>query len=176
MADQTWNIDLAHSGIHFSVRHMVIAKVRGTFNKWSGSIVLDEANPKAARVEVKIDATSLDTAEDKRDTHLRSPDFFDTSKFGEILFKSKAVDAQGSHYKVTGDLTMHGVTREVTLEAEREGAGKDPWGNDRLAFSARASLNRTDFGLKWNQALETGGLLVGEKVDFEIEVSAVRAK
>jgi polyisoprenoid-binding protein YceI len=176
MATQTWNIDTAHSGVHFSVRHMVIAKVRGSFTKWSGTIVLDDADFARSSLEAKIDASSIDTAEEKRDGHLKSPDFFDVAKFPEITFKSKRIEGTPEKFKVVGDLSLHGVTKEVVLEAERNGTGKDPWGNERQGFSAHTSIHRGDFGLKWNQALETGGVLVGEKIDIELEVSAVKAK
>src|SRR5688572_28880706 len=129
----TWNIDTSHSGAHFSVRHMVIAKVRGSFDRWQGTIELDEANPLAAKVSVRIDATSIDTREEKRDTHLRSADFFDVEKYPELTFESTKVEKAGDdRYRVTGNLTIHGVTKEVVLDAESLGAGKDPWGNDRI--------------------------------------------
>jgi len=172
----TWNIDTSHSSIHFSVRHMMIAKVRGAFNAWSGSIAFDDANVSASKIQGEIDVASIDTAEPKRDGHLKSPDFFDAEKFPKITFASKKLEGSADKFKVVGDLTLHGVTKEVSFDVAREGAGKDPWGNQRVAFSARGSLNRTDFGLKWNQALEAGGVLVGEKVDFEIEISAIQGK
>ena len=172
----TWNIDTSHSGINFSVRHMVIAKVRGTFNRFSGTVELDDANPAASKVSVRIDATSIDTREEKRDAHLRSADFFDVENHPELTFTSTKIEKlDGDDYRVTGDLTIHGVTKEVVLDAESLGAGKDPWGNDRIAFSATTSVNRKDFGLTWNQALETGGVLVGEKIEIALDVQAVKA-
>src|SRR6188768_771395 len=172
----TWNIDTSHSGIHFSVRHMVIAKVRGAFDRFSGVVELDEANPEASKVSVRIEAASIDTREEKRDAHLRSADFFDVEKYPELTFTSTKIEKLGGDdYRVTGDLTIHGVTKEVVLDAESLGAGKDPWGNDRIAFSAKTAVNRKDFGLTWNQALETGGVLVGEKIEISLDVQAVKA-
>jgi polyisoprenoid-binding protein YceI len=173
----TYNIDNSHSDVGFSVRHMVFAKVRGHFTKWSAQLVFDSADSSKSSVDVSIDASSIDTRDGQRDGHLRSPDFLDAEKFPKITFKSKFVEKAGDkHYKVTGDLTIRGVTKEVPLDVEELGRGKDPWGNDRVAFAAKTTINRTDFGLKWNQALETGGLLVGEKVDIEIDVEAVAGK
>jgi polyisoprenoid-binding protein YceI len=175
MAKQTWNVDTSHSGLHFSVRHMMIAKVRGSFNQWSGVITLDDDFAKSS-VQMSAEVKSIDTGEAKRDGHLVSPDFFDAEKFPKLTFTSKRVEGKGGSFKVAGDLTLHGVTKEVTLEVSSEGSGKDPWGNERQGFSARGHIQRSDFGLKWNQALETGGVLVGEKVDIEVEISAVKAK
>ncbi len=172
-----YTIDTSHSDISFSVRHMVFAKVRGHFGKWSATLAFDAAAPGKSSVEVSIDVASIDTREAQRDGHLKSADFFDAEKFPKITFKSKQVEAAGAgHYKVAGDLTMHGVTKGVTLDVEETGRGKDPWGNSRVGFVAKGSLVRADYGLKWNQALETGGVLVGEKVEIEIEVEAVEAK
>lgn len=169
----TWNIDTSHSGIHFTVRHMVFAKVHGRFSKWTATFALDEANLAASKVTVDIDAASIDTAEEKRDGHLKSPDFLDVANHPKVTFVSKSVEGGGDSFKVKGDLTVRGATKEVTLDVEKTGAGKDPWGNARIAFTAKTSINRKDFGLTWNQALEAGGVLVGEKVDIEIEVQAV---
>lgn len=176
MATTTWNIDPSHSSIGFSVRHLVIAKVHGRFGTFSGTITLDDDLARS-RVDVKIDAASLDTREEKRDGHLRSADFFDVEKFPHLTFVGKSVEVAGGKAKsLTGDLTIHGVTRAVTLAVDDLGRAKDPWGNERVAFEAKGSIDRKDFGLKWNQALETGGVLVGEKVDLSIEVQAVLAK
>jgi polyisoprenoid-binding protein YceI len=174
MAD-SWNIDTSHSHVTFMVRHMVFAKVRGRFTKWSGQLALDPQNLAASKVDVKIDAASVDTGEAQRDGHLKSPDFLDVAQFPEIAFKSRKVESKGpGKARIIGDLTVHGQTREVVLEAELSGRGKDPWGNERVGFSAETAIDRTDFGLKWNQALEAGGVLVGTKVDIEIEVQAVK--
>jgi polyisoprenoid-binding protein YceI len=172
----TWNIDTSHSGVHFTVRHMVIAKVRGAFDRWGGTFELDPANPAASRVSVRIDAASINTREEKRDAHLRSADFFDVEKYPELRFESTKVEKiDDASYRVTGDLTIHGVTREVVLDAESLGEGKDPWGNERTVFQAQTAINRKDFGLSWNQALETGGVLVGEKVEISLDIEAVKA-
>jgi polyisoprenoid-binding protein YceI len=172
----TWNIDKAHSGVHFTVRHMVIAKVRGSFDRWQGVIELDEKNPAASKVSVRIDAASIDTREEKRDAHLRSADFFDVEKYPELTFEStKVAKLSDDRYQVTGALTIHDITKEVVLDAEALGTGKDPWGNERVAFQAQTSINRKDFGLTWNQALETGGVLVGDKVEISLDVQALKA-
>jgi polyisoprenoid-binding protein YceI len=172
----TYSIDNAHSDVGFSVRHMVFAKVRGHFTKWSANLSFDPANPTASSFDVEIDAASIDTREPQRDGHLKSPDFLDVIKYPTITFKSRRVEGAGpKKYTAIGDLTVHGVSREVALEVEELGGGKDPWGNQRVLFNAKTSINRTDFGLKWNQALEAGGVLVGEKVEIEIDVEAVAA-
>ncbi|KFA92400.1 YceI family protein [Archangium violaceum] len=177
MANATWNIDTTHSGIHFSVRHMVISKVRGSFRKFSGSVSLDEQDPTASSVSVRIDTASIDTGVQQRDDHLRSPDFFDAEKFPVISFESTKVEkSPDSGLRVTGKLTIRDITREVVLEAEQLGVGKDPWGNIKAAFEAKTSIDRRDFGLKWNQALETGGVLVGEKIEIALEIQAVKAQ
>ncbi len=174
MANNPWDIDVTHSAIHFWVRHMIISKVHGRFAKWTGSIELDEQDLTRSTVDVRIDAASIDTQVADRDTHLKSADFLDVAKYPELTFKSKRIEKAGGGYRVIGDLGLHGVTREVTLEAEFAGIGKDPWGNQRAGFSAKASLDRRDYGLVWNAALETGGVLVGEKVEITIELEAVK--
>jgi polyisoprenoid-binding protein YceI len=171
----TWNIDTSHSGVHFSVRHMVIAKVRGAFDRWQGTIHFDEQNPTASKVSVRIESASINTREDKRDGHLRSADFFDVEQYPELTFESTKVEKVGDRYRVTGALTIHGVTKEVALDAELLGSGKDPWGNQRVAFQAAITINRKDYGLNWNQALEAGGVLVGENVEISLDVQAVKA-
>ncbi|HVG61368.1 MAG TPA: YceI family protein [Hyalangium sp.] len=177
MASATWNIDTTHSAIHFTARHMVIAKVRGSFRRYSGTVSLDEQDLTASSVSVRIDAASIDTGVEQRDNHLRSADFFDVEKFPAITFQSTKVEkSSGTGLRVTGNLTMRDVTREVVLEAEQLGIGKDPWGNVKVAFEAKTSVDRRDFGLKWNQALETGGVLVGEKVEISLEIQAVKAQ
>jgi polyisoprenoid-binding protein YceI len=174
MATDRWDIDVAHSAIHFWARHMVISKVHGRFARWTGALALDPQDLSRSSVDVRIDAASIDTQVADRDAHLRSPDFLDVAKHPEIAFRSRRVEQAGSGLRVVGELTLHGVTREVTLEAEFAGTGKDPWGNERAGFSAKASLDRRDYGLVWNAALETGGVLVGEKVELAIELEAVR--
>ncbi len=169
-----WDIDIGHSAIHFLVRHMVISKVHGRFARWSGAIELDEKDPTRSSVDVRIETASIDTQVADRDTHLRSPDFLDVARYPQMTFRSKRIEKAGARYRVVGDLDLHGVVREVALEAEFAGTGKDPWGNERAGFSAKASLDRRDFGLVWNAALETGGVLVGETVEISIELEAVK--
>jgi polyisoprenoid-binding protein YceI len=171
-----WNLDTAHSGIHFSVQHMVFSKVRGRFAKYRGSIRIEDTEMTRSAVEVTIDAASIDTGEPARDTHLRSADFFDVEKFPELQFKSKRIEqVSQERYRVVGDLTIRDVTREVSLDVEYGGRAKDPWGNERIGFTAKTSLDRKDFGLTWSQLLETGGVLVGDRIDIELEVQGVRA-
>jgi len=171
-----WNIDTVHSGINFSVRHMVVSKVRGRFTKYSGTLAIDDADLTRSVVEATIDAASIDTGTAQRDTHLRSPDFLDVERFPEIRFRGTRIDkVADDRYHLVGDLTIRDVTREVSLEVEYGGQAKDPWGNARIGFVAKATLDRKDFGLLWNQVLEAGGVLVGDRVDIELEVQAVRA-
>jgi polyisoprenoid-binding protein YceI len=176
MATATWNLDVTHSAIHFFVRHMVISKVHGRFARWAGTVQLDEQDLTRSSVDVRIEAASIDTQVADRDAHLRSADFLDAAKHPEIRFTSRRIERDGEGYRVVGDLDLHGVVREVTLAAEFAGLGKDPWGNTRAGFSAKAALDRRDFGLVWNAALETGGVLVGEKVEIAIELEAVKAQ
>jgi polyisoprenoid-binding protein YceI len=174
MATQRWDIDVGHSAIHFWVRHMVISKVHGRFARWSGTIELDPTDLTRSKVDVRIEAASIDTQVADRDAHLRSADFLDVARHPEIAFRSKRIEKAGAGHRVVGDLSIRGVVREVTLEAEYAGTGKDPWGNERAGFSARTALDRRDFGLVWNAALEAGGVLVGEKVEISIELEAVK--
>jgi polyisoprenoid-binding protein YceI len=176
MATTTWTIDASHSGIHFSVRHLVIAKVRGKFTSFKGALELDEADLKRSKVDVSIDIASVNTAEDKRDAHLRSADFFDAEKFPTATFKSTSITQSGDEYLVKGDLSLHGVSREVELRATFEGKGKDPWGGERAAFQAKTTINREDWGMKFNMPLEGGGVVVGTKIELDLEVEAVKAK
>jgi polyisoprenoid-binding protein YceI len=172
---EKWEIDGSHSGIHFSVRHLVVANVRGQFARWSGSVVAEDGDLARASVNAVIDASSIDTRVADRDTHLKSPDFLDVANYPEITFKSKRVDKQSDEaLRVTGDLTIRGVTREVVLEVEYAGRTKDPSGNERAGFTAKTAIDRKDFGLTWNQVLEAGGVMVGDRVAIEIEVEAVR--
>jgi polyisoprenoid-binding protein YceI len=175
MALGTWNIDPSHSAIAFTVRHLVVSRTRGRFTRWSGRLRFDPENPTASSVEVNIEPASVDTADAERDAHLRSPDFFDVEKFPTASFRStKVEDRGGGRYRVSGDFTLHGVTRPVVLEVVYEGSGKDPWGGERAGFTASASIDRKQFGLEWNKALETGGLLVGEKVDLTLEIETIK--
>ena len=172
----TWSIDAGHSAVHFGVRHMMFTKIRGRFTRWSGELRLDPSELPSSRVEVTIDAGSIDTGDAQRDAHLKSADFLDVERFPEVTFRSTKVEDLGEgKLRVSGELTIRGVTRPVVLDTEYAGRVKDPWGNDRAGFAARAAIDRTDFGLRWNQTLETGGLLVGNKVEIELELEAVAA-
>lgn len=175
MPQQIYEIDPAHSSAHFSVRHMMVSNVRGQFTKVSGTIKFDSANPTNSSVEATIDATSIDTHDSQRDTHLKSGDFFDVGKFSTLTFQSKRIEVHSGGGKVTGNLTMHGVTEEITLDVEGPTPeNKDPWGKYRIGLSATTKLSRKDFGLTWNSTLETGGVLVGDEVKITIDIEAVR--
>ena len=172
-ATGTWTIDPSHSEVGFSVRHLGISRTRGRFGGFTGAItVADE--PTASSVAVEIDAASIDTKDAGRDEHLRSADFFDAAQHPTITFRSTGVEARGERWAVTGELSIRGVTRTVVLDTELDGLANDPWGGERVAFRATTEVNREDFGLTWNAALETGGLLVGKTVKIELEVEAVR--
>ena len=176
MTTQTWNLDTTHSSIAFTVRHMVVAKVHGRFSRFEGTLTLPESGELAgATAEVSIDAASIDTQVEARDNHLRSADFFDVERFPRITFRSRGLTQKGNTVRIQGDLTLHGVTRPVELETEYLGRMTDPFGTERVAFSASTRIDRKDFGLTWNQALEAGGVLVGERIDITLEVQAVKA-
>ena len=171
----TWSIDPAHSHVEFAVKHMMIATVKGRFGVVHGSVQTDDADPAKGLAEIEIDVDSIDTREPQRDAHLRSADFFDVEKFPKITFRSNRVtDVAGDRFKLSGDLTIHGVTREVTLDVTSEGRGRDPWGGERAGFSATTKIKRSEFGLTWNQALETGGLLVSDDVRISLDVEIVK--
>lgn len=171
----TYTIDPAHSSANFSVRHMMVTNVRGAFRKLAGAIVYDPENPADSSVEATIDATSINTNEDQRDAHLRSADFFHVEQYPTIEFKSRKVEPDGDELKVTGDLTIRGATRPVTLRVEAPTAEtKDAFGNVRIGLSATTRIKRSDFGLTWNAVLEAGGLAVGDDVKIELEVSAIK--
>jgi polyisoprenoid-binding protein YceI len=173
-----WKLDPAHTLAEFEARHMMLTKVRGQFNEVSGELVVDEENPENSRVEVEIDARSIDSRSTDRDTHLRSADFLDVEKHPKITFRSKRVEGAhgdpGDEFRVVGDLTIRGETREVELDARFEGYGEDPWGGERAGFSATTTIDRREWGLEWNQALETGGVLVSHDLKIRLEVQAVR--
>jgi polyisoprenoid-binding protein YceI len=171
----TFEIDPVHSHVGFSVRHMMVAKVRGRFTSVSGTIQVAD-DPTASSVEVDIDAASIDTRDDTRDGHLRSPDFLDVETYPKLTFRSAGVTVKGTgSFAVPGELTIHGVTRPVELEVTYEGMNpKDPFGMQRLGFTAETEIDREDFGLTWNQVLETGGVMVGKNVKIELEIEAVR--
>ena len=174
-AQTTWTIDPAHSQVEFAVRHLMISTVRGRFAGVTGTVVADEGDLSTAQVDVTIDVHTIDTREAQRDAHLKSADFFDAEKFPVLTFKSTRVtDVKGARFKLVGDLTMHGVTREVTLDVTSEGRGKDPWGGERAGYSAVARVNRSDFGLTWNQVLETGGIAVGDEIKIALDLELIK--
>ena len=173
----TWNIDPAHSVAEFKVKHMMISNVKGQFSAVSGALTYDEADITKSKIEASIDAASINTREPQRDTHLKSADFFDVEKFPTLTFASTRVTKKSDdELEVEGDLTIHGVTRNVRFAVEGPtAAGKDPWGNTRIGLSATTKINRKDYGLTWNAALETGGILVGEDVTITLDVQFVKA-
>ena len=173
----TWTIDAAHTEAGFAVKHLMISTVRGRFGALAGTVSFDPDDLSTGSADVTIDVTSIDTREAKRDEHLRSADFFETDKFPALTFKSRRVQAvKGNAFQLVGDLTIKGVTREVILDAESHGLQNDPWGGERAGFSARTAINRKDFGLVWNVALETGGIVVGEDVKITLDVELVKTK
>jgi len=171
-----WKLDPAHSAAHFSVRHLMISNVRGEFTKIGGSVLLNPADPTKSSVEVTIDAGSLSTREPQRDEHLRSADFFDVAKYPTLTFRSKRIEKLGEEFfKVTGDLTIHGVTKEVTFDIEGPTPSvKDPWGNVRAGITGTTKINRKDFGLVWNALTESGGVMVGDEVKINIEAELIQ--
>ena len=173
----TWNIDPAHSIAEFKVKHMMIAKVKGQFSKVSGALVLDESDLGNSRIEASIEAASIHTRDDQRDAHLKSADFFHVEQFPTLHFKSKGISiVRDGELSVEGELSIRGVTRRVHLTVEGPTPPtKDPWGNTRVAISAITKINRKDFGLTWNAALETGGILVGDEVTITLDVEFVKA-
>lgn len=172
----SYAIDPAHSSVHFSVRHLMVSNVRGEFTKLSGTVKFDSERPENSTVEATIDANSISTRDPQRDAHLKSADFLDVEKFPTIVFRSRKIEQHSGGAKVTGDLTVHGVTREIALDVEGPTPEiKDPWGKLRFGASATAKLNRKDFGLTWNAALETGGVMVGDELKITIDVEVVRA-
>jgi polyisoprenoid-binding protein YceI len=169
-----FQIDNSHSEIQFSVRHMMVSKVRGVFEKWGGEIALNPANPAATTVDITIDAASINTKDAQRDGHLRSADFLNVEQFPTIHFKSTKVELTGDNTaKLHGDLTIVGVSKPVTLNVEYQGNAKSPWGVVSYGFSASTKINREDWGLTWNAALETGGWLVGKEIQIDIETELV---
>ena len=171
----TWDIDPAHSRLGFAARHAMVATVRGGFDVFSGEIHIDQADPTASTATVEIDPASLSTGNTQRDDHLRSPDFLDVDSFPTITFRSTAVERlDDDRYRMHGELTIKGVAKPVALELDFQGSSPDPFGNIRGGFEGRATINRKDWGLSWNVAIEGGGILVGEKVKLELDVSAVK--
>jgi polyisoprenoid-binding protein YceI len=175
-ATTTWNIDPAHSVAEFKVKHMMISNVKGQFTRMKGVLTLNEADPAKSTIEATIEAASIQTRDEQRDGHLKSAEFFDVEKFPTLTFKSTKVTPTGDgEHKVAGDLIIHGVTRNVVFTVEGPTApGKDPWGNIRRGLSATTKINRKDFGLTWNAALETGGVLVGDEITITLDVQFIK--
>lgn len=174
----TWNLDPAHSAAEFKVKHMMISNVKGTFRGLKGVLKLDEADAARSRITASAEVSTLSTGDEQRDSHLKSGDFFDAAKYPQLTFTSTAVKSEGGgEYQVTGELTMHGVTRPVTFAVEGLSTpGKDPWGNLRIGLSATTKINRKDYGLTWNSALETGGVLVGDEVTITIDAQFIKGQ
>ena len=176
MATKTWQLDPAHSNVEFAVKHLMIATVRGRFGNVSGSVQVDESNPLSAKIDVTIDPASIDTRQEQRDAHLRSPDFFDVAQYPNIRFVGKRLEGDpADEFRIIGDLTIRGVTKEIAVNVTNEGQGIDPWGNLRAGFSASAKIDRREFGLTWNQALETGGVVVANEIKVSVDAELFRA-
>jgi polyisoprenoid-binding protein YceI len=170
-----WRVDPTHSNIEFAVKHLMISTVRGRFTEVDGTVTFDEAQPSKSRVEVSIKAASIDTRTADRDTHLRSADFLDVERYPEVSFRSTRVEPAGAdRFTIAGDLTIHGATRPVSLDVTHEGRGKDPWGGERMGFTGTTTIDRRDYGLIWNQALQNGGWVVGHEVKIRLEIELVR--
>jgi polyisoprenoid-binding protein YceI len=173
MALTKWAVDTAHSSIDFSVKHMMVSRTKGTFHNFEASVEADPSDLTTANIEVAIDLDSIDTRNNDRDNHLKSADFFDVENYPKITFKSTDIKkTDDGEYDVTGDMTIHGTTKPVTLNVEFEGQGKDPWGNEVAGFSGEGKIKRSDFGLTYNAALETGGVLIGDDVKISIQIEA----
>lgn len=171
----TYQLDPSHSSATFSVKHMMIAKVHGGFEKMSGKLEYDSSQPEKSQVQVVIEANSINTREPQRDAHLKSADFFDVEKYQQIIFKSTHLSRSADMWKVVGDLTLHGVTQTISLEMENPSAEmKDPWGNVKMGVSGTTQIKRKDFGLVWNAALETGGVLVGDEVKINLDIQFIK--
>lgn len=172
----TWDIDPTHTNIEFGIRHLMISTVKGRFAQANGTVTFDKADPSALAVDVTIDVASIDTRQEQRDAHLRSPDFFDAGKFPSIRFMGTRLEGDvDGEFTLTGDLTIRDVTKPTVLRVSSEGRVRDPWGNDRAGFSATGKIDRRAFGLTWNQALEAGGFVVGDEVKISIDIELTRA-
>ncbi len=172
----TWTLDATHTRVGFTARHAMVTKVRGSFTELAGTANLDAENPSASSVDLTIEVASINTGNDQRDEHLRTNDFFDVAAYPQIRFVSTGVEAAGGEdYRLTGDLTIKGITKPVTVDFEFTGLATDPWGNQRAGFEGKATINRKDWGVSFNAALETGGVLVSEKINLEFDISAIRA-
>jgi polyisoprenoid-binding protein YceI len=177
MALMRWNVDKAHSDLTFRVRHMVIARVRGTFGQWEADLEIDPDDLESSHIEVRVDTASIDTREDSRDAHLRSPDFFHVEEHPQMVFRSTRVERHADErLRVWGDLTIRDITKEIPLEVHHSGRLTDPWGKDRIGFEARGEIDRKAFGLVWNAPIETGGMLVGDKVEISVDLEATAAE
>ena len=170
----TWVIDPAHTSIAFSARHAMVAKVRGNFTAFEGQFSIDAANIAASAAAITIQAASIDTDNADRDGHLKSADFLDVEQFPTLTFTSTSVSQSGSTYNVTGDLSIHGITKQITVPFELVGVSQDPWGNTKIGFEAETEISRKDFGLTWNAALETGGVLVSDTIKLSLDVEATK--
>jgi polyisoprenoid-binding protein YceI len=171
----TWAIDASHTAVEFSVRHMMVSSTKGRFTGVAGTLIVDEQNPENSSADVTIDASTVDTREERRDAHLRSADFLEVETYPEITFKTtRIVPEKSDRYKIYGDLTVHGVTQPVVLDTEYFGQSKTPWGTEVIGFAAETKISRKDFGLTYNAALETGGFLVGDEVKIRLEVEAIK--
>jgi polyisoprenoid-binding protein YceI len=172
-----YDIDLSHSSVNFQIKHLAISKVNGAFKDFSGSFSFDPEKPEATRADATIQLASVDTGNEKRDDHLRNPDFFDVAQYPTMTFTTTSVKMKDAEEgEVTGDLTLHGVTKSVTLDLEINGMTVDPWGNERIGASLTGEINRKDWGLTWNKAMETGGLVVGEDVKITLEIQGIKKK
>ncbi len=175
MTKTNWTLDPTHSEIAFSVKHMMISKVKGGFNKFDAKIVADPTDLTTAEIEFTIDMASIDTRNEDRDNHLRSADFFEVEKYPSLTFKATSIEkTDDDEYAVTGDVNLHGVTRQETFNITFEGQGKDPWGNEKAGFSGKTKIKRSNYNLTWNAALETGGVLVGDQITINLEIQAVK--
>jgi polyisoprenoid-binding protein YceI len=173
----TWSVDPSHSHVEFAVKHLMISTVKGRFGDVKGTITYNESNPAQSKVDIEISTASVDTRAEQRDAHLRSPDFFDVERFPTMKFTSKRIEGDpNGEFKLIGDLTIRDKTQEVALDAEFQGKTRDPWGSDRMGFAARGKINRKEFGLSWNQALDAGGWVLGDDIKMSIEVELVKQK
>ncbi|WP_108671657.1 YceI family protein [Peribacillus acanthi] len=175
MGKNTWVLDTTHSSVDFSIRHMMVSNVKGSFNSFTATIEADPTDLTTANIQFSIDLESVDTRNADRDNHLRTADFFDIEKYPQLTFVATSIVKTGENeYDVTGDVSLHGVTRSEKFAVTFEGEGKDPWGNEKAGFSGKGSINRSDYGLTWNAALETGGILVGDQVKISLEIQAAK--
>lgn len=176
MTNTKWAIDPIHSSVDFSIKHMMIANVKGTFDKFEAIIIANPVDLTTATIEFNVDLSSINTRNEDRDNHLRSADFFDVENYSTMTFKATSIVNKGDgEYDVTGDLSLHGITKQEKFTVIYEGTGTDPWGNEKVGFSVQGAIKRSDYGLTWNSALETGGVLVGDKVKISLEIQAAKA-